>query len=102
MLTLHNICTWAGTNTAQRNYIEGNKIVNAGHLIFCGKKAGRPDESVHILAKCMALSKMRGVPHQILGEISTIGDVMSMECSCKAGLGEKCKHILATLLHCSR
>jgi hypothetical protein len=52
------------------------------------------------LAFCMQSSGLKEKPHEIHGEISFTDEILSKVCSCKAGLGEKCKHIVGTLLYC--
>lgn len=104
MISISEICEWAGTNPSQRNFREGENILKAGHLISCGKHENQTLESnsVKLTAHCLQMSQLRASPHEITGEISAIGKIISISCSCKAGLGEKCKHVLATLLYCHR
>ncbi|XP_039312415.1 uncharacterized protein LOC105199508 [Solenopsis invicta] len=64
-----------------------------------------PDDNndiFEITAFCLQTSDLKGVPHEIKGNINKEGKVISMKCSCKAGLGSACKHILAVLFYCSR
>ncbi|KYM94638.1 hypothetical protein ALC62_14725 [Cyphomyrmex costatus] len=104
MFSINEICEWAGTNPSQRNFREGENILRAGHLISCGKHENQTceSESVKLTAYCLQTSQLRASPHEITAEISEAGKIISISCSCKAGLGEKCKHVLATLLYCHR
>lgn len=103
-INISEICEWAGTNPSQRNFREDENILRAGHLISCGKHENRTreSESVKLTAYCLQMSQLRASPHEIIGEISEAGKIISISCSCKAGLGGKCKHVLATLLYCHR
>lgn len=103
MLTISAICDWAGTNPRQRNFIEGERLLKAGHIFKCGRNSDENDSGVtSFTSYCLQTSKLRDHPHQIDGKISMNGEILCVVCSCKAGLGEKCKHILATLLYCNR
>ena len=48
----------------------------------------------------MSTSSLKRESHKIKGEeVLSSGRIISMTCTCKAGLGEKCKHVLGTLLY---
>ena len=36
-LSKEEICHWANTSDSKRNFKEGKRIINAGHIIYCGK-----------------------------------------------------------------
>lgn len=94
------ICRWGETNPSKRNYIEGKKIASAGHIVKCGKIVDKnSSDAVRFVAFCIQTSNLRDKPHEINGSMSCDGTILSMVCTCKAGLGEKCKHIFGTLLH---
>ncbi|KAK0073506.1 hypothetical protein PV325_009618 [Microctonus aethiopoides] len=57
--------------------------------------------TVDFTAYCLKTSKLKEIPHEINGKVQLNGRIMSVQCSCKAGLGEQCKHIIATLLYCN-
>ena len=97
-LTMSQICEWAGTNPAERKFIEGERVFKAGHVIKCGKNVAE-DGQVSFIALCLQTTNIRLAPHEIKGEVDS-KRITSCTCSCKAGLGEKCKHIVAVLLHC--
>ena len=101
ILSKEEICSWANTSDSKRNFKEGERIINAGHIIYCGKNIDF-NGSVRLSAKCLSTSSLRREPHEIKGEVLSSGHIISMTCTCKAGLGEKCKHVLGTLLYCYR
>lgn len=103
LLSMENICDWAGGNLKQRNYVYAEKLLRAVHITKCGINAvqTRSDE-VSFWAQCLSTSAPRDKPHDINGIIDKNGKVLSVKCSCKAGLGEKCKHSIAALLYCHR
>ncbi|XP_046473194.1 uncharacterized protein [Neodiprion pinetum] len=101
VITIQDICQWSGSTPSHRNFREGERLVAAKHLLNCG--IVKEDSDVfEISASCIQTSNVRGSPHEIHGILGKNGEVKSITCSCKAGLGEKCKHIMAALLFCSR
>ncbi|XP_075737092.1 uncharacterized protein LOC142776738 isoform X1 [Rhipicephalus microplus] len=83
-----------------RCLIEGEEVLNAGHRICCGVKACNID-AVAIQGLCLQTSHVREKPH----ELELVFDVNSRikdHCSCKAGNAERCKHMIAMLLHVNR
>lgn len=102
-LTMQHICEWTHKGSSERNYREGESILSVGHLLKCGKLLTNVnDPNVKVISFCMQTSQMRSDPHEINGEISKSGTIISMDCLCKVGLGDTCKHITATLLNCNR
>ncbi|XP_011685215.1 PREDICTED: uncharacterized protein LOC105448392 [Wasmannia auropunctata] len=86
-----------------KNFIEGNRVLKAEHIIKIGKNAENVrGDCVNLTALCLQTSHLKQSPHEITGKVRRNREVVSMKCSCKAGLGEKCKHIIAALLYCSR
>ncbi|KAK0165540.1 hypothetical protein PV328_004047 [Microctonus aethiopoides] len=53
------------------------------------------------VAFCMQTSQLKNKPHEINCSVSCDGKILSMVCTCKAGLGEKCKHNFGTLFYCT-
>lgn len=103
LLEVADIYSWAETSASHRNFIEGNRVLEANHVIKIGKTVESvTGDCVYIIALCLQTSHLKESPHEIKGKLCKNGKILSMTCSCKAGLGEKCKHILATLLYCSR
>ncbi|OXU16648.1 hypothetical protein TSAR_000744 [Trichomalopsis sarcophagae] len=83
-----------------RNFVEGEKVLASKHILKCGKVNTNSVNSISLLAYCLQTSYLRGKPHELKGEIGRDGQVLGFQCSCKAGLNQKCKHILAVLLNC--
>lgn len=54
LLTLEKICEHAGRNLAQRCFVEGERVLQAGHVIKCGKynQTGNSSDT-HIKAFCL-------------------------------------------------
>lgn len=98
LLTISEICNWAGANPSERNFVEGERLLKAGHVIKCGKNV-EIDGTISLTALCLQTTNIRLVPHEIKGKFNSKG-IVSCTCTCKAGLGEKCKHIIAVLLYC--
>lgn len=102
-----------------RPMIEGARVFEADHILACGYVDSK------ITAYCRQSSKLNDLPHKI--DI-TLGDTgknvkqlcirfvflnlihlnfldyknWQCYCSCKAGAGSKCKHIVAVLLHLNK
>ena len=70
-------------------------MINAGHIIYCGKNTDF-NGSVRLSAKCLSISSLKREPHEIKGEVLSSE---RMTCICEAGLRGKCKHVLGTLLY---
>ncbi|KAK4876000.1 hypothetical protein RN001_012422 [Aquatica leii] len=83
---------------------EGEEVLSAGHIIFCGCR-GKKKDLLEIVSLCLQTTALKNFPHTIQGNFlinknqATVG---TMVCSCKAGNGGRCKHISATLLFCTR
>ncbi|KAK0077314.1 hypothetical protein PV325_004092 [Microctonus aethiopoides] len=95
MMNISSICYWAGMNLKQRNFVEGERIFKASHIIKSGKNKDKNSRSntVSFTAYRLKTSKLM---------VQLNGEIISVQCSCKAGLGEQCKHIIATLFYCNR
>ncbi|XP_050497488.1 uncharacterized protein LOC126892001 [Diabrotica virgifera virgifera] len=96
-----------GTNTS-RSVCEGEEVLNAGHVILCGKSNSSTSDKILIYALCLQTSALTSDPHKIRGELLQCNSekgtikIKSMFCSCKAGASGRCKHISAVLLNCTR
>lgn len=101
-VSIGEICVFANSTPTSRNFIGGEMLINAGHVVFCGKMPDDNSEIFEITAFCLQTTDLKSVPHEIKGKINKEGKVISMKCSCKADLGSACKHILAVLFYCSR
>lgn len=103
MFSINEFFCWVGSNPAQKNIRNAEKILQAGHLIKCGKNNDNPNSDVvTFTALCLQTSHVKDKPHEIQGSVSKSGKILSVECSCKAGKGTQCKHVVAALLYCYR
>ena len=82
----------------KRCAIEGQAVLDAGHLITCGvvDESEKTDE-VTIKALCVRSTSVQEAPHELKAVIGK--DAFAVQCSCKAGLSETCKHCIALLTH---
>ncbi|XP_067143340.1 uncharacterized protein [Centruroides vittatus] len=105
-ILLSEILKYAACSSSSRNFIEGEQLLLAGHVILCGIiEKNEQDRSVHFCALCLQTSALTSVPHRITGFLKFIDlsyKIDSITCSCKAGQSGKCKHCLAVLLFLNR
>ena len=102
MININAIFDWYSTNSKRINFVEGERRLKAGHFIYHGKDKDKSERSnaVNFTAYCSKTSKLKEDSHEINGELTKSGDISSIKCTCKAGLGAKCKHMIPTLLYC--
>lgn len=93
-LTLADITHWSGASDSHRCFIEGKRLVAAGNLFQCGKVTSGSG-MIKISARCLSTSSLKGQHHTIQGSIKDNGTIISVACSCPAGLSGKCKHAMA-------
>ena len=55
ILSKEEICRSANTSDSKRNFEEGEWIINADHIICCGKNIDF-NGSVRLSAKCLSIS----------------------------------------------
>lgn len=84
--------------TAKRPLRAGEEIVDAGWVHAIGiaplPAIGR------VIGLVIQTSSLDDYPHEVtLNNLEDINLKWKCSCSCKAGLGEKCKHIAACLIH---
>ena len=87
---------------------EGEEVLQCGLVIGVGIKE-RKDDELHIHGLVLRTSGMKQTPYlvQVWVDMSqeygsrVVGDE-SKECECPAGMSEKCKHVVAVMLHLSR
>nr|XP_046471424.1 uncharacterized protein LOC124213811 [Neodiprion pinetum] len=103
-ISIQEICEFANTQPSPKKFIGGEDILDEGHLMKCGLQQSDTscDNKYKIIAFCLQTSRLKDPPHEIVGAISQNGKIMGMSCSCKAGLSESCKHVVAPLLYCNR
>ena len=100
IITIQEICQWAETDPGKRNFIGGEKVLNADHDLRKTKN-DYDVNNIELFASCIrSLGTTTNEPHKIHGQISRKSAIMNFECSSKAGKGERCKHVLATLQYC--
>lgn len=99
LINMLNIFDWTKSNDLDERFVEGLQVLGAEHIIQFGKIIEKSTaELISIHARCMQSSTLKNAPHTLTGEITVIGKILKFTCSCKAGQGEKCKHVIATLL----
>ena len=57
ILTKEGICRWANTSDSKRNSEEGERIINAGHIIYCGKDIDF-NGTVRLSSKSLSVSSL--------------------------------------------
>lgn len=63
---MDNICEWTGANPSQRRFVEGERVLKAGHVIKCGKNTDHASSGeVSVKAFCLQTSHLRDKPHEI-------------------------------------
>lgn len=94
---LKDIIAYGGKRS--RPLIEGEKLFKANHIISVAaiKRVGR---NVDILGLVIQSSQPKARPHEVSLELVE-GDPSKWKCvcTCKAGLGHKCKHVFGLLVH---
>lgn len=104
-LSLIEYMRYIGGTHSSRCVYEGEEVLNAGHVILCGKLSSSTQDKLHLCALCLQTTSLTSDPHQIKGTLlKEDGQVQieKMNCSCKAGNSGKCKHISAVLINCTR
>ncbi|XP_044595530.1 uncharacterized protein LOC123272659 [Cotesia glomerata] len=104
-ISIQEICAFALATPRSKCFTGGENILNQGHLLYCGKISEISEENncLKIIAFCLQTSNIRDDPHEINGEVlKDKGKIVGMSCSCAAGLGGECKHVVATLLYLNR
>ena len=64
ILSKEEICRWANTIDSKMNFKEGERIINAGHIIYCGKNIDF-NGLVRLSAECLSISRLKREPHEI-------------------------------------
>lgn len=105
-LNLEHIFEFANSTVSSRNIREGQNVLNSKNLVFCGATSIN-ENKVDLLSLCLQTSGLNEEPHKIKGCIQINSQTKSttiaqMSCTCKAGMGHNCKHIVAVLLYCSQ
>lgn len=79
MLSSKEILDWVGSNPAQIKFISPEKILQAGHLIKCGKNNENINSDiVSFSALCLQSSHVKERPHEIKGSVTKNGKIISV------------------------
>lgn len=80
---------------AKRPIRMGEEIMNAKRVLTVGFEPGKED----ILALVIRTTSLTEMPHEVkIKNLKCNVDQWDCVCSCKAGAGQKCKHIACVLL----
>lgn len=104
-LSVLDVMNFLEANTNSRCIYEGEAVLDACHIILCGKGVCLEENIINLYGLCLQTSALYTNPHEIQGVLDVDQEkvtVQSMSCTCKAGNSGKCKHISALLLKCSR
>lgn len=96
---------YLGGSEHSKCVVEGENVLNAGHLILAGKiQETSCSNFIDVYGLCLQSSALDSNPHEITGRLSIASSVkiINMLCSCKAGNSGKCKHISAFLIRIIR
>ena len=77
ILSKEKIFRWTNTSDSKTNFKEGERIINAGHIIYWGKNIDF-NGSVRLNAKCLSISSLTREPHEIKGEVLRSRCISSM------------------------
>ena len=75
ILSKEEICRWANTSDSKRNFKDGERIINACHIIYCGKNIDF-NGSVGLSAECLSISSLKKEPQEIKGEVLSSGRII--------------------------
>ncbi|CAN8002354.1 unnamed protein product, partial [Ixodes hexagonus] len=104
-LSLGDIMRHIGNlETRIRCLVEGEEVLNAGHIICCGVKASSA-ASVTVQGLCIQTSHVKEKPHElefVYGHDRSVKVCGLGHCSCKAGNSQRCKQMIAMLLFVNR
>ena len=64
LISMQNICVWAGANPAQRKFVEWDKILKAGYFVKYGINVEKSTSNVvNFTAVCLQTLQLREKPH---------------------------------------
>lgn len=104
LLSMKHICDFVDITNNSRSFVEGERVLEAGHVFVCGRKEENSTDT-KVFALCLATSALKGEPHRINLRLMNQEDYFRISecvCTCKAGLSGRCKHAVAVLLQCNR
>lgn len=98
-ISLLEIASYFGIS--KRPLRAGEELVNANFVYAIG--IAPPPATGKILGLVIQTSSMSNTPHEVqLNHIEDVSENWKCNCSCKAGEGEKCKHVAACLIYIYR
>lgn len=102
-ICLSEIYRFCNATPTTRNMVEGENVLNSGHIINCGY-VNKNEMSIGIFATCLQTSSIRDKPHEINGNLhfKSSWEIIELNCTCKAGASQRCKHVVSVLLHIFR
>ena len=95
-ISINKICSFTQSSPC-RNFLKGERALNANHEMFYGKKKSADKDCINFTAVCLQTWNMPST-HEIVGSISHTGKIIDIKCSCKAELSKNCKHSVAVVL----
>ena len=69
-ISINEIFSFTQSSPSCRNFVEGERVLNANHVIFCGKKKCADKDCINFVAFCLQTWNMRSTPHEIANSIS--------------------------------
>lgn len=67
-IRLSEIYRFCNATPTTRNMVEGENVLNSGHIINCGY-VNKNEMSIDIFATCLQISSIRDKPHEINGNL---------------------------------
>lgn len=109
-LSLNDLFNSLNAQPNSRCIREGECILDAKHIIACGTEEDKTAKrntttEVKLLALCLKTSALRENPHEVRATLSLLDSKLKpkeLSCTCKAGQSQKCKHLAALLILCTR
>lgn len=97
-MSMNDIITYLGDSV--RPLKAGLDLFQSKHVINVGIRA-TDTETFNVMGEVIQTSNPRGLPHKITINGVKMNHVNNWKatCTCKAGLGHKCKHVFAVLLY---
>jgi hypothetical protein len=107
MISLGQLCSYLSAEATSRCIVEGEQYLKNKLYRTFGFTKWTEEGEVHIYSHAVQISDI-SEPHTVKGVIvldeegTGVAEIKDFTCSCKAGLGERCKHISAVLLLLNR
>jgi hypothetical protein len=94
-------------SSSSRCIVEGHQYLKNKLYRTFGYTKWTEEGDIHMYSHAAQISDL-SEPHEVKGVVvvseegTEVSEIKSFQCSCKAGLGERCKHISAVLLLMNR